>query len=65
VAQAAKALSVPLVHVSTDYVFDGTLSRPYSESDLTGPITDVEIALIDRLAVSPKNGSVGKPSPII
>lgn len=37
VAQAAKALGVPLVHVSTDYVFDGTLGRPYSESNLTGP----------------------------
>ena len=37
VAQAAKALGVPLVHVSTDYVFDGTLDRPYVESDPTGP----------------------------
>lgn len=37
VAQAAKALGVPLIHISTDYVFDGTLDRPYVESDLTGP----------------------------
>jgi dTDP-4-dehydrorhamnose reductase len=37
VAQAAKGLGVPLVHLSTDYVFDGTLSRPYLESDPTGP----------------------------
>ncbi|MET0271080.1 MAG: dTDP-4-dehydrorhamnose reductase [Sphingomonas sp.] len=37
VAEAAKALGVPLVHVSTDYVFDGTLGRPYRESDPTGP----------------------------
>jgi len=37
VAQAAKALSVPLIHISTDYVFDGTLDRPYVESDPTGP----------------------------
>lgn len=36
-AKAARALSVPLVHVSTDYVFDGTLDRPYVESDPTGP----------------------------
>ncbi|WP_150295309.1 dTDP-4-dehydrorhamnose reductase [Sphingobium estronivorans] len=37
VAQAAHRLAVPLVHVSTDYVFDGTLERPYVESDPTGP----------------------------
>ncbi|MFC4595052.1 dTDP-4-dehydrorhamnose reductase [Sphingobium tyrosinilyticum] len=37
VAQAASALSVPLVHISTDYVFDGTLDRAYVESDPTGP----------------------------
>lgn len=37
VAQAAKALGVPLIHVSTDYVFDGLADRPYSERDPTGP----------------------------
>lgn len=37
VAQAARVLGVPLIHVSTDYVFDGTLCRPYIESDPTGP----------------------------
>jgi dTDP-4-dehydrorhamnose reductase len=37
VAEAAKALGVPLIHVSTDYVFDGRLDRPYVESDPTGP----------------------------
>lgn len=37
VADAAQALGVPLVHVSTDYVFDGLLDRPYRETDQTGP----------------------------
>lgn len=37
VAQAAKMLGVPLIHISTDYVFDGSLNRPYLESDATGP----------------------------
>lgn len=37
VAEAAKALGVPLVHISTDYVFDGRLDQPYVESDPTGP----------------------------
>ena len=37
VAEAAGALGVPLVHISTDYVFDGSLCRPYVESDPTGP----------------------------
>lgn len=37
VAKAAKALGVPLIHISTDYVFDGRLDRAYTERDATGP----------------------------
>jgi len=37
VAEAARELNVPLVHLSTDYVFDGSLDRPYREDDLVGP----------------------------
>lgn len=37
VARAARALGVPLVHVSTDYVFNGLADLPYGESDPTGP----------------------------
>lgn len=38
VAEAARALNVPIIHLSTDYVFDGSLDRPYREDDTTAPI---------------------------
>lgn len=37
-AEAAVAAGAPLVHVSTDYVFDGALARPYEVNDLVAPI---------------------------
>lgn len=39
VAQAAHRLGVPLLHLSTDYVFDGAKDDPYVEEDRTGPGT--------------------------
>jgi dTDP-4-dehydrorhamnose reductase len=38
VAEAAAELGVPLLHLSTDYVFDGASPRPYREDDPTAPI---------------------------
>ncbi len=38
-AGAAADCGAPLVHFSTNYVFDGTLDRPYREDDPTSPVS--------------------------
>ncbi|MFG3448707.1 dTDP-4-dehydrorhamnose reductase [Stenotrophomonas sp. NPDC047960] len=38
IARRCAAAGVPLVHYSTDYVFDGQGSRPYREDDATAPL---------------------------
>jgi dTDP-4-dehydrorhamnose reductase len=38
VAQAARALGAPIIQLSTDYVFDGSLDRPYREEDPVNPL---------------------------
>jgi dTDP-4-dehydrorhamnose reductase len=53
-ADEALRLGARLIHYSTDYVFDGTKSTPYSENDSTAPINaygqskrDGELAILD------------------
>lgn len=38
-AEATRRTGIPLVHISTDCVFDGALDRPYAEDDATAPIS--------------------------
>ena len=38
IAKACRTRGVPLIHVSTDYVYEGSKAEPYLESDPTGPI---------------------------
>ena len=37
-AEAASELGVPLIHYSTDYVFNGSKTAPYQEEDPTDPL---------------------------
>ncbi|MDH0910470.1 dTDP-4-dehydrorhamnose reductase [Rhizobium pusense] len=37
-AQAASVRGIPLIHLSTDYVFDGTKTAPYTEADPVAPL---------------------------
>ncbi|MBD5191762.1 MAG: dTDP-4-dehydrorhamnose reductase [Bacteroidales bacterium] len=39
IAMAADANGCKVIHISTDYVFDGTSNRPYRESDKVNPIS--------------------------
>ena len=36
-AQACSELGIPLVHISTDYVFEGTGEAPWAPDDQTAP----------------------------
>ena len=37
-AEEAAALGIPLIHYSTDYVFDGSKPAPYTEDDVPNPL---------------------------
>lgn len=39
VAEACARLGVPLIHLSTDYVYDGSKATPYVETDAVAPVS--------------------------
>lgn len=65
-AEISKEKGIRLIHISTDYVFDGTNYRPYTEDDITNPQSvygktklDGENALI---AINPPNSIIIRTS---
>jgi len=38
IAEEAKRIGAPLIHYSTDYVYDGEQERPYTEDDTPNPV---------------------------
>ena len=59
VAKAAERLGVPVIHISTDYVFDGSKPAPYVESDVPNPVSVYGASKLageeDVLAASPNS----------
>ncbi|NTJ43938.1 dTDP-4-dehydrorhamnose reductase [Agrobacterium larrymoorei] len=38
IAKTAQSLGIPVIHISTDYVFDGSKTSPYVEADTVSPL---------------------------
>ena len=65
-AEIAKINSIKLIHISTDYVFDGTSKKPYLETSKTSPQNSYGISKLKGekalLRVNPKNSVIIRTS---
>ena len=65
-AQISKEKKIQLIHISTDYVFDGTNFRPYVETDSTNPQGVYGQTKLDgekaMLEINPKNSIIIRTS---
>lgn len=56
IADTCKELDCRLIHISTDYVFDGTSKVPYSEEDITNPLGIYGITKLEGEEAIQKSG---------
>lgn len=65
-AQIAKEKNIKLIHISTDYIFDGTNYKPYSETDIPNPKSVYGKTKLDGekaiLAINPSNSIIIRTS---
>ncbi|MDD5157892.1 dTDP-4-dehydrorhamnose reductase [Sulfurimonas sp.] len=65
-ATIAKENNIKLIHISTDYVFDGTNYKPYTEDDATNPQNIYGKTKLDgengMLAINPKDSIIIRTS---
>lgn len=65
-AQIAKEKDIKLIHISTDYVFDGTNHKPYIETDRTNPCSVYGKSKLDGenalLGVNPRGSIIIRTS---
>lgn len=65
-AEISKELGIKLIHISTDYVFDGKNYKPYTETDITNPQNEYGKTKLDgenaMIAVNPPNSIIIRTS---